>query len=556
MRIFPIFMAAVLLSGCGLKTMMKKVGELNLDVNPDPLVLKGDQVGIDITGKFPPKYFAKKAAIEATPVLVWDGGEMAYPSQSYQGEDYAGNATVVSWEGGKAIGYDGTITYEPAMADESRLELRITGTMKGKTVEFPAIELGKGVMATQNLLQADEQFVLSANTWQYTNTRSLPNVVLNYGYNSSYVKSPELREDDWKSLKSLAELAAEADSIRITSVRTEAYASPEGEISLNEDLAVERANSAIKAVRRAFDAENIELAEAAYQGIPKGEDWAGFKAKMRASNIADQDLILRVLEMYTDKSKREEEIKNIAKTYKEIEETILPELRRSQVVVTYEEDGYTDDELKDYAMSNPGRLNVEELLYAATLFDDDNDKLAVYQTTATQFSDDYRGHNNAGVVLMALGRVNQAKEAFNAAKSLSPKSGEVLTNLGAVARQDNDLETAASLYGKASGGSELSYNKGVLAIAQGEYERAISNMGSNNTANLALAKILNDDANGAMTVLDNSGDDSGVADYLRAIASARLKDNAGVDKYRKQATDKDSSLRGRANTDLEFRNHR
>ena len=226
------------------------------------------------------------------------------------------------------------------------------------------------------------------------------------------------------------------------------------------------------------------------------------------------------------------------------------------MVVTYEEDGYTDDELKDYAMSNPGRLNVEELLYAATLFDDDNDKLAVYQTTATQFSDDYRGHNNAGVVLMALGRVNQAKEAFNAAKSLSPKSGEVLTNLGAVARQDNDLETAASLYGKASGGSELSYNKGVLAIAQGEYERAISNMGSNNTANLALAKILNDDANGAMTVLDNSGDDSGVADYLRAIASARLKDNAGVDKYRKQATDKDSSLRGRANTDLEFRNHR
>ena len=557
MRIFSIFMAALLLSGCGLKTMMKKVEELNLDVNPDPLVLKGDQVGIDITGKFPPKYFAKKAAIEATPVLVWEGGEMAFPSQSYQGEDYAGNATVVSWEGGKAIGYDGTVNYEPAMDDEARLELRITGTMKGKTEVFPPIVLGQGVMATQNLVQdlKDDKFVIAEDNWQYTVAKEQPAVV-NYSYNSSFVKSVEKRDDDWKSLGELIALAADADSIRITGIRTESYASPEGEISLNQDLAIDRANSANEAVVKVLEAEGLALDASAIQSIPKGEDWAGFKAKMRASNIPDQDLILRVLEMYTDKSKREEEIKNIAKTYKEIEKTILPELRRSQVAVSYDEDGYTDEELTDYAMSNPARLNVEELLHAATLFEDDNDKLTVYQTATSQFSDDYRGHNNAGVVLMNLDRANQAKDAFNAAKSLAPNNGTVLTNLGAVARQDGDLETADAMYSKASGGAELSFNKGVLAIALGDYDRAISSMGSYNNASLALAKLLNDDANGAMTVLDNSGDDSGVADYLRAICAARLKDNAGVVKYRQQATDKDRGLRAKANVDLEFRNHR
>ena len=557
MRIFSIFMAALLLSGCGLKTMMKKVEELNLDVNPDPLVLKGDQVGIDITGKFPPKYFAKKAAIEATPVLVWEGGEMAFPSQSYQGEDYAGNATVVSWEGGKAIGYDGTVNYEPAMDDEARLELRITGTMKGKTEVFPPIVLGQGVMATQNLVQdlKDDKFVIAEDNWQYTVAKEQPAVV-NYSYNSSFVKSVEKRDDDWKSLGELLALAADADSIRITGIRTESYASPEGEISLNQDLAIDRANSANEAVVKVLEAEGLALDASAIQSIPKGEDWAGFKAKMRASNIPDQDLILRVLEMYTDKSKREEEIKNIAKTYKEIEKTILPELRRSQVAVSYDEDGYTDEELMDYAMSNPARLNVEELLHAATLFEDDNDKLTVYQTATSQFSDDYRGHNNAGVVLMNLDRANQAKDAFNAAKSLAPNNGAVLTNLGAMARRDGDLETADAMYSKASGGAELSFNKGVLAIALGDYDRAISSMGSYNTASLALAKLLNDDANGAMTVLDNSGDDSGMADYLRAICAARLKDNAGVVKYRQQATDKDRSLRAKANVDLEFRNHR
>ena len=557
MRIFSIFMAALLLSGCGLKTMMKKVEELNLDVNPDPLVLKGDQVVIDITGKFPPKYFAKKAAIEATPVLVWEGGEVPFPSQSYQGEDYAGNATVVSWEGGKAIGYDGTVNYEPAMDDEARLELRITGTMKGKTEVFPAIVLGQGVMATQNLVQdlKDDKFVIAEDNWQYTVAKEQPAVV-NYSYNSSFVKSVEKRDDDWKSLGELIALAADADSIRITGIRTESYASPEGEISLNQDLAIDRANSANEAVVKVLEAEGLALDASAIQSIPKGEDWAGFKAKMRASNIPDQDLILRVLEMYTDKSKREEEIKNIAKTYKEIEKTILPELRRSQVAVSYDEDGYTDEELMDYAMSNPARLNVEELLHAATLFEDDNDKLTVYQTATSQFSDDYRGHNNAGVLLMNLDRPNQAKDAFNAAKSLAPNNGVVLTNLGAVARRDGDLETADAMYSKASGGAELSFNKGVLAIALGDYDRAISSMGSYNTASLALAKLLNDDANGAMTVLDNSGNDSGMADYLRAICAARLKDNAGVVKYRQQATDKERGLRAKANVDLEFRNHR
>ena len=108
---------------------------------------------------------------------------------------------------------------------------------------------------------------------------------------------------------------------------------------------MDRANSANKAVTRELGRKKIELEESAVRAMPKGEDWEGFKKAMRASDIADKDLILRVLEMYSDKNKREEEIKNIAKTYKEIEEGILPGLRRSQVAITYTVEGYTDEEL-------------------------------------------------------------------------------------------------------------------------------------------------------------------------------------------------------------------
>ena len=555
MRLFTTLLAAALLAGCSLPKMIKTVEDINLEVNPSPVVLQGDEVTIDITGTFPPKYFAKKVTVAATPVLVWDGGEASFETANYQGEDAAGNGTVVGWENGKSFSYTAKVPYEAAMKDNAKLELRMSGAQGDKTGEFPAIELALGVMATQDLVQPDEKFVIASDNFQRVMTY-VQDVTVNFGYQSSYVNGSEYRDEDWKALKDLIALAASADSVSILGVATESYASPEGEIALNEDLAMDRAKSANKAVTKALGRKGIELEESAVRAMPKGEDWEGFKKAMRASSIADKDLILRVLEMYSDKNKREEEIKNIAKTYKEIEEGILPDLRRSQVAVTYTVEGYTDEELMDLCKNNPEALTVEELLFSATLFDDANDQLEVYENTARVHADDYRGHNNVGVTLMALGRMKQAEEAFNAAKSLAANNGVVNTNLGAVARQNGDTDGADTYYGKASGGSELSYNKGILAITQGEYGRAISSMGNNSTANLALAKILNGDANGARTTLENSGEDSAVASYLLAICAARLKDAAGVKKHVTDALAKDPTMRDRAQNDLEFRDYR
>ncbi len=555
MRILSTLLAAVLLAGCSLPKMIKTVEEINLEVTPSPVVLQGNDVTIDITGTFPPKYFAKKVTVEATPYLVWEGGEVAFESVNFQGEDAAGNGTVVSWENGKSFNYTSTVTYVGEMKDNARLELRMSGAQGDKTGEFGAITLAKGVMATQDLIQPDEEFVIASDNFQRVITY-VQDLTFNYGYQSSAVKSAEYRDEDWKATKDLFALAASADSVNVIGVTTTSYASPEGEISLNEDLAMDRAKSANKAVTRELGRKKLNLEDDAVRAEPKGEDWEGFKKAMRASDIADKDLILRVLEMYSDKNKREEEIKNIAKTYKEIENNILPDLRRSQVGITYTVEGYTDEELVSLAKGNADILTVEELLFAATLFDDLNDKLEVYQNTARVHADDYRGHNNVGVVLTDLGRMKQAEEAFNAAKALASGNGVVNTNLGAMARQNGDVEAAASYYGKASGGAELSYNKGVLAIAQGDYGRAISSMGGSATLNLALAKILNGDANGARTTLQNGDSDSAIADYLLAVCAARLDDAAGVRKHIRAAIDKDASLRNRALSDLEFRNHK
>ena len=535
--------------------MEKEIEAMGLEASPEPLILRGDQVELEVTGRFPAKYFGKKVSIEATPILTWEGGSASFESEGFQGEDAAGNFTVVSFESGKSFSYASAVPFDPAMEDAAELTVSITGSQGSKSATFDPIVVGAGVITTPLWVQADDQFIPVKDNFQRVITYT-EEVTVNYSVNSSTVRSSELRDEDWKALKNLIQLSVDADSVTITGARIESYASPEGEITLNEDLASDRANSAAAAITAEMKRKKLTADEAFYALAPKGEDWQGFKSLMQASSIEDKNLILRVLEMYSDKNKREEEIRNIAKTYKEIEKDILPQLRRSQVVVSYDVEGYTDEELMDYCMSQPDILTADELLYAATLFEDLNDKLTVYQSAARVHADDFRGYNNAGWCLAQMGRMNQAWELFQQALELE-RNKAVLNNVAALTRQDGNIDDAMKLLNEAAGaGPEVGYNKGIILVQKGDYASAISNMGRVSTVNVALAKMLNGDAAGAKTALENANDDSAVASYVMAVACARLNDSAGVKQHLGEALAKDPNLRKKAEKDLEFRNMR
>ncbi|MGB1074697.1 MAG: tetratricopeptide repeat protein [Flavobacteriales bacterium] len=551
-----VVLTAVIFTGCaGLGSMEKEIETLSLKASPEPLILRGDQVELEITGTFPPKYFAKKVSIEAQPVLSWEGGSMAFETQGFQGEDVAGNFDVIPFESGKSFTYNAAVAFDPAMEDACELAVVITGSKGSSSASFDPYVVGSGVITTPLWVRSDDQFILVPDNFERVLSYS-QEATINYLVNSDNVRSSELRDDDWKSLLNLIDLAANADSVTLTGARIEAYASPEGEISLNDNLAVERATSAANAMTRAVRKEKMELVDNFYTEVPKGEDWVGFKKLMQSSDIPDKDLIIRVLEMYTDNDKREEAIRNIAKTYKMIEKEVLPQLRRSQLVVSYDVEGYTDEELMDLCKSNPDVLTVEEILFAATLFESLNDKLEIYQNASRVHPDDFRGYNNAGWCLMEMGRENQAKELFNTALTVE-RNKAVVNNVAAIKRREGDVDGAMKLLNEAKGaGDEVNYNKGIILIQKGDYSSAISNMGRNNTVNVALAKMLNGDANGAKTVLDNSGDDSAIASYVYAIACARLGDGAGAKRHLTDAITKDGSLRDKASKDLEFRDVR
>ena len=532
--------------------MDKAIEELNLSMNPEPLILQGSEVALSLSGTFPEKYFAKKAIIEATPVLVWDGGEAAFETQGFQGEDAAGNYMVVPFKSAKSFDYSASVPYQEGMEDGARLELRISGTMGSKSMDFTPVVLGDGVITTPNWVQSDDRFVMGEDDFQrvlsYTQEAEI-----NYDYNRSNVRSAELRDDDVKEMKEFLSFAAAHDSVMLKRTAVSAYASPEGEITLNEDLAMERAESANAAVAKLLKRAKIDTEDGFFGNNPKGEDWEGFQSLMRASDIEDKDLILRVLSMYNDKNRREEEIKNIAKTYQEIEKEILPALRRSMITLHYDIEGYSDEELQAMAMSNPDTLTVEELLYAATLFEANEDKLKVYEATSRVHSGDWRAPNNEGVCLMEMGKLNQAADRFMAADERG-NSPIINNNLGAVARMKGNLSDAKRMLSSASGaGDAVKYNKAILAIQEGNYSQAVSNFSGENTVNAALAKLLNGDANGAKTILNNANDDSAVAHYVLAIANARLGNAAEAKEHRDMAVQKDASLSAKASADLEFR---
>ncbi len=551
--LLPALALLLALPGCGgLGKMEKAIEELNISMDPEPLIMRGGEVELSLSGTFPEKYFAKKAIIEATPVLVWDGGEAAFKTQGFQGEDAAGNYTVVPFKSAKSFDYNATIAYQEGMEDGARLELRISGTMGSKSMDFAAVVLGDGVITTPNWVQSDDRFVMGEDAFQrlvsYTQQAEI-----NYEYNQSRVRSGELRDSDMTEMKEFVSFAAAHDSVMLKGTNVSAYASPEGEITLNEDLALERAESANAALASLLKRAKINVEDGFYGNNPKGEDWEGFQTMMRASDIEDKDLILRVLSMYSDKNRREEEIKNIAKTYKEIEKDILPALRRSMITLNYDIEGYSDEELIALAMDNPDTLTVEEVLYAATLFEDNADKLKVYAAASRVHSGDWRGPNNEGVCLMEMGKLNQAADRFMAADERGD-SPIINNNLGAVARMKGNLEDAKRLLASASGaGDAVKYNKGILAIQEGNYGQAVSSFSGENTVNAALAKLLNGDANGAKTILNNADDDSAVAHYVMAIANARLGNSADAKQHRDMAVQKDAGLSSKASADLEFR---
>ncbi|WP_455613266.1 tetratricopeptide repeat protein [Bacteroides congonensis] len=543
----PLLMAMIvaLFSSCN-----KKMGPLSADyftVTPQVLEAVGGKVPATINGKFPEKYFNKKAVVEVTPVLKWNGGEAKGQPATFQGEKVEGNDQSISYKMGGSYTMKTSFDYVPEMA-KSELYLEFKATIGKKVVTIPAVKVADGVISTSELVNntlGNANPALGEDAFQrIIKEKHDANIMF-------LIQQANIRSSELKTAKEFNKEVAnvnEAANKKISNIEVSSYASPDGGVSLNTTLAENRESNTTKMLNKDLKKAKIDApVDAKYTA----QDWEGFQELVSKSNIQDKELILRVLSMYQDPAQREQEIKNISSVYKTLADEILPQLRRSRLTLNYEIIGKSDEEISKLASSNPSELNVEELLYAATLTNDPAKQEAIYAQATKQFPNDYRAYNNLGKLAYQAGNYDKAESYFKKAASVNA-TPEVNMNLGLIALMKGDKAAAEASFGKAAGTKELGESMGNMYIAQGQYERAVNSFGDSKTNSAALAQILAKDYNKAKNTLANVERPDAYTDYLMAVLGARTNNSSMVTSSLKSAVAKDSSLAKKAATDLEF----
>ncbi|WP_251966945.1 hypothetical protein NEE14_013310 [Parabacteroides sp. AD58] len=544
--LLPFFLLAAILAFSSCSNKLKPLAEEYIKAEPQPLEAIGGKVPVTINATIPAKWFNKKAVVTITPVLRYQGGEAWGTAYTYQGEKVKGNNQVIPYKEGANVTMKSSFTYKPEMK-KSELYLTFDAKIKNKTVKLPDVKIGEGVLATSELADAaTANAAIAADKFQRI-IKEAHDASIMFLIQQAELRSKELKKDEISDWKDLVKNADEAPNQNVA-IEIQAYASPDGGVELNTGLAERREKNTDKYLAKELKKMKVDApVDAKYTA----QDWEGFQELVSKSNIQDKDLVLRVLSMYSDPEQREKEIKNISSVFSTLAEEILPQLRRSRLVANIEIIGKSDDEISALAKNDPKALNVEEILYAATLTNNDAEKTAIYNKASELYPNDYRTWNNVGMMAFRAGDLAKAEQMFNKANSVK-NNPESNMNLGLIALTKGDQAKAQQLFGSASGVAELSEALGVLYLEQGEWAKAANSFGSVKSNNAALAQILTKDYNKASQTLNAVPNADATTSYLKAIVAARTNDANGVVSNLKDAIAKDGSLKKEAAIDLEF----
>ncbi len=526
-----------------------KLGEMKPEyftVNPNPLEVKAGKVEGTITANFPEKYFTKNATVVVTPVLRYEGGEATSAPSTYQGEKVEGNNETIQYKAGGTVTQSFSFDYVPEMA-QSVLTLRFKATVgkKNKVVEIPDVDIAVGCLATSTLADASTVKPAYAKDNFVRDTKEVTEADIMFAIQQSNVKT----NDDVKALQKAEKAAAKDEKRTVDGISVVSAASPDGGAELNEKLAAARQKNTLSFLKQ-------QKSQAAVDAQYIAQDWEGFKKLVQESSVKDKDLILRVLGSYSDPETREKEIKNLSAAYKELASDILPKLRRSHMALNVTLKGKTDEEILALAESNPDSLNVEELMFASKLACQAGNKEAAAKYTeanAKQNASDWRTQNNLAALDITKGDLAASKAALDNSDNNGGKGkAEVSFNRGILSLTDGDTEAAKQYFGQAAGVENLNEGQGVLYIQEGDYAKAINSFGNTTSNNAALAQLLVNENDKAKSILDNVEKKDATTYYMLAICAARGANDADVFANLQKAAELNADFATRAKTDIEF----
>ncbi|MBQ3607218.1 MAG: hypothetical protein II991_02870 [Bacteroidales bacterium] len=515
--------------------MTEMAQDLTVGCEPAVLEVVGGKIDADVTVTYPADYFHPKAILEVTPVIVYEGGEVKMEPFMFQGEKVKDNYQVIP-AGGSTITKKVSFDYAPGM-EKCYLELR--GTVKYNTASttLPSKKVADGANTTYMLVSKKGVVDYKTDDYKEVIAQKAEGQIL-YNINSAEVRNNQMDSKSIKDFQAAIEAIQSNDRMSIVSTDVVAYASPDGEEDKNAELSDNRSKSAEKA----FGAVTKKHAVNAPVNVKSvAEDWEGFQELVAASDMEDKDLIIRVLSMYSDPTVREKEIRNLSAVYQTLAQEVLPELRRARFIANVEFTNYTSEELLELIDSNIDILDEEALLRAASLVEDNDDKLAIYRKAVDKF-DSQRAQYNIAVTYINMDEIGRAKNAL----SKVGEDSDVYNALGVIALREDDINAAAEYFAIANSKAGVE-NAAIIDIIDGEYEAAAEKLAGKKTFNAALVQLLTGN-NGPAAAYDKDCPQSA---YLRAVAAARIGDSA-VAKAELEKASKDEELAQRAAKDVEF----
>ena len=541
-------LAAAVLSSCS------KMGPLSPDyftVTPNPLEAQAGKVPVTINGLFPEKYMKRKAVVTVTPVLRYEGGEALGQPATFQGEKVVGNNQTISYRVGGNYTMKTTYDYIDPM-HKSELYLVFAATVGKKSVSIPEVKVADGVIATSELVKrtlksastsyAQDNFQRIIKKKQEANIQFL--------INQAKIRTGEIKSVSVQDfLATLKDIPVEENRKAFDGIEISSYASPDGSLDFNTKLADQRGKTTKSYVAGEMKAAGVEgNVDSKYTA----EDWEGFQQLVSQSNIQDKDVIIRVLSMYNDPEEREKQIRNISAAYGDLTKEILPRLRRSRIMLHYNLIGRTDEEIMSQFNQEPAKLSVEEMLYAASMADDEEQQEKILGKMKDIYPNDYRSYNNLATLAYQRGDYAQAKQLVDKSLALNANAPEANVNKGLLSMLDGNTAEATQYLSKGSNALGLNEALGNLYLLQGNNAQAVKAFGKDASNSAALAQLLNKDYLSAATTLNGVAEPDAMTSYLKAIIASRTNNTDLAIDNLKTAVSLDSSLADYAAKDLEF----
>ncbi len=344
-------------------------------------------------------------------------------------------------------------------------------------------------------------------------------------------------------------------------------ASPEGESSNNENLAFKRMESLNKLIVRELLTRSLNpltstevFSDSFITARWNEQPWDSLLNLISPKSGKAYQKLNSILNSDEDASSQKAKLEKLMNEFPSITETYFPKLRSCTVeILTTPSD---QSVMSDLTAFNKGTLakNISStrLIQMALAAESQDQTESIYKKVINTYPEDYRAHFKIGIIQYQEGMHLDAERSFQQAVVLNPKSAESFNNLGAAQARLNKFSSSLKNFEQAEIlNRPSSSNKGYASAQKGDFEGALRQYNDDAyPINRAICFLGLNRPLEAVQLLSNIENRSPQADYLLAIAAARINDIALVCDQLKSAIQKDVQLRAFAKKEAEFNPYR